>query len=572
MSLFSTIDKAIGLTATQRIGIVCAAFALYILVFFAFTSDMLQLWPEVFVVFLSIGLAIKLGEDHQGINTLFFSVLAFAFTCDFFNVLFLQLGLQFGPEYNFTLIEPIVENSADRGVLINSIFYGGNLFIWICAWIALIVHHARQLREGKLYLMLAPLLIAGSVFILQYQLQNFDFHFDRPKERLDFSFLVMEIIGVQLCLFCVLMGAERGLLLIIIGFVIGAGNDVLAVFSNLQLQNPATSGSLAQELLSGQKDLDAIWALGKTMTLLGLLSLPQHYGDADRSKKLRLRLINPRDNHSGISIYLMLFWLLTIGVGMYATASMHEEPHLLTMFIIVFSSISVIAIAEATIKLDRAVDFLSLYIQQLFASQLSGDNLPVKRRSTSRWLEMSGLEGVIEKTNEAAAEMQKNVIFLGPERLNRPATIVDDSKRTTCFLVMPFSMDWSDSVTKSLRKVCKGENIYALRGDDIFRPTDILDDIWNGIMQSQFVIADITGNNANVFYELGMAHAIGTPVIVLAQDANEVPFDLKSRRILIYETDKLDEMEASLKTAIKEVMGFYKLEEPSENANPDSRS
>ena len=137
---------------------------------------------------------------------------------------------------------------------------------------------------------------------------------------------------------------------------------------------------------------------------------------------------------------------------------------------------------------------------------------------------------------------------------------------------MPFSMEWSDSVAQCLRKVCAESDIYALRGDDIFRPTDILDDIWNGIMQSQFVIADITGNNANVFYELGMAHAIGIPVIVLAQDADAVPFDLKSRRILIYEADKLQEMEEGLRGAIKEVMSYYKLNKGSSNQFPEGKN
>ena len=91
-------------------------------------------------------------------------------------------------------------------------------------------------------------------------------------------------------------------------------------------------------------------------------------------------------------------------------------------------------------------------------------------------------------------------------------------------------------------------------------------------MQSQFVIADITGNNANVFYELGMAHAIGIPVIVLAQDADAVPFDLKSRRILIYEADKLQEMEEGLRGAIKEVMSYYKLNKGSSNQFPEGKN
>jgi nucleoside 2-deoxyribosyltransferase len=59
-------------------------------------------------------------------------------------------------------------------------------------------------------------------------------------------------------------------------------------------------------------------------------------------------------------------------------------------------------------------------------------------------------------------------------------------------------------------------------------------DIWKQINQAKVVIADLTFKNPNVFYELGLAHAIGKPVVLIAQTIDDIPFDLRSVRIVIY--------------------------------------
>lgn len=556
MKVITKIDRAIGLDSGQRIGLVIAAYAFYLLVFFGLGGNATQLWPEMMIVACAIFISLKLSSQHIGINKLFFMVLAIGFGFDFLNVFFLQLGLPL----NATMIEPVIPNPNDHGVLLNSLFYGLFLFLWICAWSTLIVYHGKELREGKVYLLLAPVLIIGSIFLMHFQLESFNFEFNRPKERLDFIFLVLEIIGVQLCLFSVLMGIQRGLVILIIGFVIGAGNDIIAVFNSIEAQIDAAGGetNLLEALVANVIYLDALWLLGKTMTLIGLLALPQQDENEDPNGAVFCRLINPRENHSGLSVYLLLFWMLTVTLGMLAVHYLNERPHFLAMFLVLFSSICVIAMSELTTKFDRAVDYLARYIDLLFEKNLTTNHKPSQRSSTRKWLEVSGLDDVIDEANTSAATLRENVIFLGPERLNRPDNITDDSTRTTCFLVMPFSMDWSDGVTHAMRNVCRDLDVWALRGDDIFRPTDILDDIWNGIMQADFVIADITGNNANVFYELGMAHAIGKPVIILAQDDKTVPFDLKTRRILIYDVKNFKQLEDELRDCVIELMKFYK--------------
>ena len=60
-------------------------------------------------------------------------------------------------------------------------------------------------------------------------------------------------------------------------------------------------------------------------------------------------------------------------------------------------------------------------------------------------------------------------------------------------------------------------------------------DVWTAICRSRIIIADCTGRNPNVFYEIGIAHTVGKPVILIAQNSKDVPFDLRHIRYIPYE-------------------------------------
>ncbi|MFH1884554.1 MAG: hypothetical protein ABIL62_17805 [Planctomycetota bacterium] len=77
--------------------------------------------------------------------------------------------------------------------------------------------------------------------------------------------------------------------------------------------------------------------------------------------------------------------------------------------------------------------------------------------------------------------------------------------------------------------------LRCIRADDIYKSTDIMRDIWEYINRSKVVIADLTNKNPNVFYELGMSHVLGKYVIQIAQEADDIPFDLRNVRTIVYE-------------------------------------
>lgn len=96
------------------------------------------------------------------------------------------------------------------------------------------------------------------------------------------------------------------------------------------------------------------------------------------------------------------------------------------------------------------------------------------------------------------------------------------------FVIMPFNDNFLALYDK-LKKDFEGEFVFTNAGD-LDNQQNVLQDIVEGIYQADVVIADLTGLNPNVFYELGLAHAMNKKVIIITQDLGELPFDIKSYR------------------------------------------
>jgi nucleoside 2-deoxyribosyltransferase len=73
-----------------------------------------------------------------------------------------------------------------------------------------------------------------------------------------------------------------------------------------------------------------------------------------------------------------------------------------------------------------------------------------------------------------------------------------------------------------------------LRADEFWNEDAIIQDIVNLISESEVVVCDVTGRNPDVFYEAGIAHAIGKRVILITKNDIDVPFDLKHIRYVRY--------------------------------------
>jgi hypothetical protein len=106
----------------------------------------------------------------------------------------------------------------------------------------------------------------------------------------------------------------------------------------------------------------------------------------------------------------------------------------------------------------------------------------------------------------------------------------------TCFVMMPFVGEWFDTYYKDLFvPAIKDAGMEALRADELFSTGTVIEQIWEQIQKSTILLADLTGKNANVFYELGLAHAARKPVVFTSGNLDDVPFDLRHLRVIIYD-------------------------------------
>ncbi|MGM4929705.1 hypothetical protein [Tardiphaga sp. 619_E2_N8_5] len=103
------------------------------------------------------------------------------------------------------------------------------------------------------------------------------------------------------------------------------------------------------------------------------------------------------------------------------------------------------------------------------------------------------------------------------------------------FVLMPFDSAFDDIYKLGIKDTAEKLGIRAERVDEqIFHKENILERIYGQIDAADLIIADLTGRNPNVFYETGYAHAKGKVCLLLTSKADDIPFDLKHHRHLIY--------------------------------------
>jgi hypothetical protein len=132
----------------------------------------------------------------------------------------------------------------------------------------------------------------------------------------------------------------------------------------------------------------------------------------------------------------------------------------------------------------------------------------------------------------------------------------DDGHRRDIFVAMPFSEHLRPVYEDHVCGVASSLGLTIARGDDFFSAESVVRDVWNAIYKCRLVVADCTARNANVFYELGLAHVLGRPVILISQDSSDVPFNVRHIRVIRYEYTPrgMAAFEQQLAKAIREIL------------------
>jgi hypothetical protein len=125
---------------------------------------------------------------------------------------------------------------------------------------------------------------------------------------------------------------------------------------------------------------------------------------------------------------------------------------------------------------------------------------------------------------------------------------------------MPFDPSFNDLYQLGIKPAAEGSGAYCERIDEQLFDENILARLYNQIAKADLIVADMTGRNPNVFYEVGYAHALGQKVILLTKNADDIPFDLKHYPHIVYQSSI-----ASLKESLQKRIAHHL-------ANPTERT
>jgi hypothetical protein len=103
------------------------------------------------------------------------------------------------------------------------------------------------------------------------------------------------------------------------------------------------------------------------------------------------------------------------------------------------------------------------------------------------------------------------------------------------FVLTPFHTACEEDF-RGIVLLCRELGLTAKRGDEQYIAGDIFSHVLKLLVKSRIVIANLNGRNPNVFYELGIAHALDKQTILISSAPNELIFDVKSKKVVIYST------------------------------------
>lgn len=151
-------------------------------------------------------------------------------------------------------------------------------------------------------------------------------------------------------------------------------------------------------------------------------------------------------------------------------------------------------------------------------------------------------------------------------------------EKKTCFIISPIGADGSDIRRRAdqilkhvLKPAAQACGFEAIRADEISEPGMITSQVIQHIIDDPLVIADLTGMNPNVFYELAVRHAIRKPLVQIIQKDEKLPFDVAGMRTISVDHTDLDSVEEAKKEITKQINIIVK-KKPGEIESPISVS
>jgi hypothetical protein len=176
-----------------------------------------------------------------------------------------------------------------------------------------------------------------------------------------------------------------------------------------------------------------------------------------------------------------------------------------------------------------------------------------------------------ELVDQIAAQTAERIQSMRPQEMAKQALKFQDALRlkpgelvfgeplegrqfqSDIFVVMPFALELAPVYQEVIKPLAADMNLRVVRGDE-FASTrgSIIEEVWAALNGCRLVVADITGGNDNVYYELGIAHTLNKPAILLTQTQRpeDVPFDIRHLRYIQYQLSDLDRLRVDLEMSL----------------------
>ena len=167
---------------------------------------------------------------------------------------------------------------------------------------------------------------------------------------------------------------------------------------------------------------------------------------------------------------------------------------------------------------EKVSEFSSVFVDTLKTAKLIEDH--------------NGKQRVVDFSGEDTPSGEQS------PRLKKLEKSVTVDANDNCFVMMPFGPPHGDYYSKIYEPAIRTAGLRPVRADnEIFGAGKIMDQVWSGIRAAKVLVAELTTKNPNVFYELGLAHALQKPVVLVSSNEGDVPFDLHHIRVIYYDVN-----------------------------------
>jgi hypothetical protein len=188
---------------------------------------------------------------------------------------------------------------------------------------------------------------------------------------------------------------------------------------------------------------------------------------------------------------------------------------------------------------DKVGEFLGIFDESLRAAELIDES------------------GQRPRLVDVGRDEQHRVSGAGTGSFKRQASAATGE---SCFVMQPYVGALGGYYDSIYKPAIEQAGLQPIRADaEIFGTGKIMDQIWRGIRAAKVLIAELTTKNPNVFYELGLAHALEKPVVLVSSNQEDVPFDLRHIRVILYDqTDPfwgqklIDKLADNLRSALRD--------------------